>query len=117
MTTGTDPIPYIMDLKEQVGALQQSFSDAERERTEGKTTQREIKSTLQTLNDRMSQIPDLDHRDHHEFIKIFLNERRQSQQLKAAVIQKIATGGAWALISGLVTLLWFGIKHKLGLGG
>lgn len=116
MTSATDPIPHIMELKEQVGALQQSFSMAERERNEGRMAQKAIKESLNDLNTRMSQIPDEDHRDHHEFIKTVIEEHRQSQQLKAEVISKIATGGAWALISGLCALLWYSIKHKLGLG-
>lgn len=116
MTSSADLVPHIMTLKEQVGALQQSFTVAERERGEGRKTQREIKSALNELSSRMSKIPDEDHHEHHEFLKSLIEEHRQRQQLKAEIIKKIATGGAWALVSGLSALLWYSIKNKFGLG-
>jgi len=112
----SDPIKYIIEIKQQIGSLRASL-EADREASKHlREQQEEIKRSLDRVLKRMDAMPDDEHKEHHEFVSTMIDEYRQRQKLRAQVISKIATGGIWALISGLATLVWYGIKHKTGVG-
>lgn len=113
--TGKDPIDHIVEIKTEIGKLTQAISNAETARQEGKKTQAEILKNMAELAARMNQMPDGEHKEHHDFIRVFVEEQRQRQQVRAAVISKIATGSAWGAMLGLAVLIWQGIKTKLGI--
>ena len=112
----SDPIKHIIDLKEQVGGIQQSLQVVERERQESKQSQKELTEALHELTNRMNAMPDEDHREHHQFIQSFIEDHRQRKQIREAVIQRLTTGGVWAFFCGIATLIWYGIQHKFGAG-
>lgn len=116
MNEGKVPLDHIIELKGQVGALQQAFKISERERNEGRKAQEEIRQCLTDLTARMDAMPDDLHREHHEYINTLIRESEQRQRIRAAVLEKLASGGVWAAICGISALAWYGIKHKLGIG-
>ncbi len=111
-----NPIDHIIEIKAQLGAVRQALTTAEKERSDAKLSNRETHEAITKLTERMAAMPDDQHREHHDFIKTLVEEKKQSQQLKEAVIQKIAVGGVWALIAGIGTLVWHGLKTKSGTG-
>jgi len=111
-----DPIQHIIEIKQQVGILR-AHHESERETSKQlREQQEEIKKSVNDIVTRLAAMPDEEHQEHHQFVKTMIREYEQRQQLRAAVINKIATGGAWALVAGLATLVWYGIKHKTGVG-
>lgn len=112
----SDPIKYIIEIKQQVGILRASH-EAEREANKLLREQQEqIKQSIDSIMHRLDAMPDEEHKEHHAFVRAMISEYEQRQQIRTQVISKIATGGVWALISGLATLVWYGIKHKTGVG-
>lgn len=108
------PMDHIIDLTGQVSALRTDVNRTERERQEAQQIQQLTLDGVRALEQRMAAMPDTEHKDHHDFIKVLVTEHLQRQELRAAVIHKLATGGAWAAIIALGALLWQGIKHKTG---
>ncbi|SEG12097.1 hypothetical protein [Marinobacterium lutimaris] len=110
------PIDHIIDLTGKVEALQQIVQGAEDERTRGRLVQEDLRKCLNELTHRMNAMPDAEHKEHHDFIQTLIRESEQRQRVRAAVLEKLASGGAWAGLVGIGTLVWFGVKQKLGIG-
>lgn len=111
------PIDHIVEIREKMGQLSQAVVSAEIERKDGRNTQTKILESMNKINERLAQLPDDEHREHHDFIRAFVDEHRERQRVRAAVISKITAGGAWATIVGLCILVWQGMKTKLGITG
>jgi hypothetical protein len=109
-------LAHLLDVKNKLGQLQSAQETAERERLEGRADQLEIKDAIRALESRMNAMPDERHREHHEFITTMIAESQQRQRVRAAVLEKLASGGIWAGFVGIATLVWYGLKHKLGIG-
>ncbi len=110
------PIDHIIDLKGQVGALEKSVLISEEDRVQSRLAQQEIKDCLNELTKRMDAMPDAEHKEHHDFINTLIKESEQRQRVRAAVLEKLTSGGIWAGISAIGALIWLGIKHKFGIG-
>ena len=110
------PIDHIIELKEQVGGLQVAVENSEKERREERTFQKQITDALDELKRRMNAMPDEQHKEHHDFINTLIAESEQRQKIRQAIYEKIASGGAWALLAGIFLLMWIGVKAKFGIG-
>lgn len=109
-------LTHLLEIKNQLGQLQTMQKNIEREHIRGIEDQRSIKAAIRTLETRMNAMPDEQHREHHEYINMLIKESEQRQRIRSAVLEKLASGGVWAGICGIIILVWYGIKHKLGLG-
>lgn len=110
------PLHHLIELTDKVGRLTSSIEVMERDRKEADTSIKKIEACVSDLTTRMRSIADNDHKDHHEFIKAMVDEKRQQQAMRAKIFEKIATGGIVALASGILGLIWLGFKTKFGIG-
>lgn len=53
------------------------------------------------------------HRDEHTFLRTLIEEHEANAQFKRALIQKIISGGVWALIVALGGAVMFSVKAWL----
>jgi len=108
-----DPIEHILDIKQTIGELKGQMEASESERHEGKRTQKEINQKLDTLTCRMAAMPDEEHKEHHDFMKQWIEREKRKQEAYDAIRDRILTGGAWALICGIGMLVWYGFKDLI----
>ncbi len=112
----TDPIQYIVNINEKMGRLAQAVEMNDQERHENKALLSELNQAVVQLNQRMAAMPDDEHRNHHKFVSTLIKESEQRQAVRAAVLQKLATGSIWSVLVGLLLLALAGIKSKFGIG-
>nr|WP_067285725.1 hypothetical protein [Marinobacterium profundum] len=112
--TEQTPMDHIVALTGQVGALRATIDRSEADRLEAQQVQQQTLRCLRALEVRLDAMPDVEHADHHDFIKVLVAERHRRQELRDAVIHKLATGGAWSAAAALVWFLWRALSHKTG---
>ena len=84
------------------------------QREERRQDLKEINKALEEIRLRLAGLPDEEHKAHHDFVRIYIEDHQQRIKARAAILEKIATGGIWATISGIAALIWLGLKVKLG---
>lgn len=84
------------------------------QREERRADLKEIRGSLQEIKLRMAAMPDTEHKAHHDFVRLYIEEHQQRMKARAAILEKIASGGIWAAITGVAALIWLGLKAHLG---
>lgn len=83
-------------------------------REERRKDLKEINHALEEIRLRLAGLPDKEHKAHHDFVRVYIEEHQQRMKARAAILEKIATGGIWAAISGVAAMIWLGFKAHLG---
>mgnify|MGYP000891847125 CR=1 FL=1 len=74
---------------------------------------REFKSDISEVKRRMEEIPDQIHRKHHELIDKQIQREQDQHDLRKSIIEKLATGGVWAVVVGFGALIMYAAKHYI----
>lgn len=60
--------------------------------------------------------PDGDLDGHRRYHEILIEEAMERKRMRSAIFIHVAKSSTWAVIAGLVVLVWIGLKEKIGLG-
>lgn len=112
-----DPINHIIELNSKVGELTALMDLTKKEREAARKSQIYMSDAIHKLTARMDAMPDDVHDEHHRFIKVLIRESEQRQEIRQAILKKLASGGAWVAIVSILGLIWLGIKAKFGGNG
>lgn len=108
---------YHIEIKEmqmamcEIRAEIKNFQD---QREERRNDLKEINQALEEIRIRLAGLPDEEHKAHHDFVRLYIEEHQQRIRARNAILEKIASGGIWAGITGVAALIWIGIKSHLG---
>jgi len=104
----------IRELQMAICEIKNDVREFHDQREERRKDLKEINKALEEIRLRMAALPDNEHKDHHDFVRTFIEEHQQQIEIRNAILDKIATGGIWAAISGIAALIWLGLKTHLG---
>lgn len=60
--------------------------------------------------------PDGDMDGHRRYHEILIEEALERKKMRNAIFIHVAKSSTWAVIAGLVVLVWIGLREKMGLG-
>ncbi len=116
-----DPNTLSADAKALLVALQamqqqQQRRDAEQQdqRTrDNEALQREIMALSAAVK---TGFPDGDLDGHRRYHELLIEEALERKRMRSAIFIHVAKSSTWALILGLLAVLWIGFKKKFGIG-
>lgn len=106
----------LVNISVKVGGLEQRSKTLEKTIQLVLDQQKELIAANQAWLQRIQQMPDEEHQAQHQFLETMIRDRRQVQELRQQIIDKIITGGVLAFVSGSCALVWLGFKTRYGIG-
>ena len=112
-----DPNTLSADAKALLVAMQamqqqQQLRDAEQQ-DQRTALQREIMALSAAVK---TGFPDGDLDGHRRYHELLIEEALERKKMRSAIFIHVAKSSTWALILGLLAVLWIGFKKKLGIG-